>query len=262
MPALDATDKYEIRREQAALITGGATRLGRHFALTLARRGYDIALHYNSSARAAEKVRQEITATGRHCEIFHGDFSCETSPAQLIESAHRQFPTLQLLINSASVYEAGNISETGPELLREQFSVNFFAPFLLTAAFAKYVQSGNIINIIDNKIGFQQYAYSAYLLSKKALSELTRLSAIELAPYIRVNGIAPGVILPDESRTDEYINWREEGIPLQQHGSVEQLSSALNYLLDNNFVTGQVLFVDGGEAISHIGRNACNYADN
>ena len=255
------TKKHKIM-QQAALITGGATRLGRHFALTLARSGCDIALHYNSSAKAAKKVKQEIIAMGQRCEIFQCDFSSESDPALLMEKALKRFSALQILINNASVYEVGKISETGPELLQEQFSVNFFTPFLLTATFAKQVKTGNIINIIDNKIGFQQYAYSAYLLSKKALSELTRLSAIELAPHIRVNGIAPGVILPADSRTDEYINWRKEGIPLAQQGNPEQLSSALIYLLDNHFVTGQVLFVDGGEAINHIGRHTLNHAPN
>jgi len=248
--------------EQAALITGGATRLGRHFALTLARKGYDIALHYNSSVDAIAGVRQDIIAQGRRCEIFQSDFSTETNPAHLIESALAAFPTLQVLVNSASAYEAGNIADTGAASLQEQFSVNFFTPFLLTSAFAGQVKSGNIINIIDNKIGFQQYAYSAYLLSKKALAELTQMSAIELAPAIRVNGIAPGVILPGDARTDDYIEWRKEGIPLQRQGSVEQLSSALGYLLDNEFVTGQILFVDGGEALNQVGRNACNYPGN
>jgi len=248
--------------EQAALVTGGATRLGRHFALTLAKRGYDIALHYNSSASDAEDARREILATGRQCEIFQWDFCSDRDPADLLHNVKAQFPALRLLINNASAYNTGGVTATSRALLQEQFSTNFFTPFLLTGAFAREVKSGSIINIIDNKIGFQQYAYSAYLLSKKTLAELTRLSAMELAPDIRVNGIAPGVILPGEARSDAYIDWRREGIPLQQQGRLEQLSTAMAYLLDNHFVTGQVLFVDGGEALNHIGRNAINYVDN
>lgn len=142
------------------------------------------------------------------------------------------------------------------ELLQQQFSVNFFAPFILTQAFAQKCKNGAVINILDNKIEFQQNDYAAYLLSKKTLAEFTRLAAIEYAPNIRINGIAPGVVLPGEERTEDYVSWRIENIPLQQQGSVEDLLRAMNFLIDSEFVTGQIITVDGGENINHQGNHA------
>jgi NAD(P)-dependent dehydrogenase (short-subunit alcohol dehydrogenase family) len=157
------------------------------------------------------------------------------------------------------VYDAAPIAETTPDLFAKQFKVNFEAPYFLTQAFAKNGGTGCVINIIDNKVAFNQYQYSAYLLSKKALAEFTKLAAIELAPQVRVNGIAPGVILPAGSRTSDYIQWRVQGIPVKQQGSTENISQAVSYILNNPFVNGQILFVDGGESLTNVGQNAVTY---
>jgi len=148
---------------------------------------------------------------------------------------------------------------TSRELLESQFKVNFVTPYLLAGSFARRVGRGQIINIIDNKIAYNQYHYSAYLLSKKSLAEFTKLAALEFAPDIRVNGIAPGVTLPNESRDSAYLRWRIEGIPLAKKGSYSHLMAALSYLLQNDFVTGQILFVDGGESQNLVGRNSENH---
>lgn len=242
-----------------ALITGGGTRLGRAFALALAGRGYDIALHYHSSAAGAQAVANEIIALGRECELFQFDFAAEKDAASLLSTVIGRFPALQLLVNSASVYAAATTADTSMQLLEEQFKVNFFAPYRLSSAFAAAVKTGSVINILDNKIAFQQYHYSAYLLSKKTLAEFTRMAAIEFAPHIRINGIAPGVVQPAEVRTTDYIDWRIEGIPLRKQGHPNALIKAIEYLLDNEFVTGQILFVDGGESVNQVGRNSETY---
>jgi NAD(P)-dependent dehydrogenase (short-subunit alcohol dehydrogenase family) len=243
----------------AALVTGGGTRLGRHFALALAGRGYDIALHYNSSAVEAREVAAEVTELGGQCQLFHYDFAAGKDAGELISPVLERFPALSLLVNSASTYAPGASTETSLQQLEQQFTVNFFAPYRLASSFAKQVAEGSIINILDNKIAFQQYHYSAYLLSKKALADFTRMAAIEFAPGIRVNGIAPGVVQPADSRSDAYIDWRVEGIPLAKKGQPAALIQAAEYLLDNDFVTGQILFVDGGESIDHVGRNSETY---
>lgn len=240
----------------SAVITGGGTRLGSHFALNLARRGYDIALHYNTSRDSAQQAAEEIRAMGRRCELFAFDFSAHDEPGKLISDVKAAMPELNLLVNSASAYDAVPTAETDRAMLEKQFGINFFTPYLLTREFAKLVKAGNIINILDNKIAYQQYHYSAYLLSKKTLAEFTKMAALEFAPAIRINGIAPGVVLPMDSRSNDYLDWRIDGIPLKQQGVPEQLCQAMNYILDNRFVCGQILFVDGGEAINHIGRNS------
>lgn len=241
---------------KAALVTGGAVRVGLHFCKTLARAGYDIAIHYNSSREQAEQAAGDIRAMGVQCEIFACDFSAGDDPSGLIDRVAETFPQLSVLVNCASIYNAAPIADTSLDMLKSEFMVNFFVPFMLCGAFARRVESGNIVNILDNKIAFQQYQYGAYLSSKKALAELTKMAAMEFAPRIRVNGIAPGVILPGKTRTDDYIDWRVQGIPLKRQGSVEELGKALLYILDNDYITGQHLFVDGGEGLSHIGQNA------
>ncbi|HLS97329.1 MAG: SDR family oxidoreductase [Porticoccaceae bacterium] len=240
----------------AALVTGGAIRVGFHFARTLAERGHDIAIHYNSSAAKAEEAAAAIRALGVECAIFPCDFLSGEDPSSLIDRVVEVFPRLSVLVNCASIYNAAPVAETSMAMLQNEFMVNFFTPFLLSGAFARRVERGNIVNILDNKIAFQQYQYGAYLSAKKALAELTKMTAMEFAPRIRVNGIAPGVIMPGVTRSDDYIRWRVQGIPLKRQGAVEELGKALLYILDNEYITGQHLFVDGGEGLFHIGQNA------
>ncbi|ACK67146.1 short-chain dehydrogenase/reductase SDR [Rippkaea orientalis PCC 8801] len=242
-----------------ALVTGGAVRLGRAFALGLAKLGYNVAIHFHQSESAAEATVDEIRSLGVKCASFQANFSQDTDFKPMMAAVCDRLGDLTVLVNSASVYTAGSLMETTPDLFDQQFAVNLRAPYFLSKAFAKYCQSGNIINIIDNKIAFNQYQYSAYLLSKKALAELTKLAAIELAPNIRVNGIAPGVTLPLAIRSEDYIAWRIRGIPLQCQGKIDYLLQGLQYILDNDFVTGQILTIDGGESLTNIGQNAENY---
>ncbi|WFE70169.1 SDR family oxidoreductase [Halomonas sp. M1] len=242
----------------AALVTGGATRLGRHFAEALAEKGYDIALHVNSSRGEAEEVAKGIRQRGQACEILPCNFLSDALE-ELVAAAKQRFPGLNVLLNSASAYEPAPIASTNMAMLETQFRVNLFTPLLLTRHFAEAVENGQVINIIDNKVAYHQYPYAAYLLSKKSLADMTRMAALEFSPRLRINGIAPGVVLPASQRTSDYIQWRIEGIPLKQQGDPSHLVQALYYLLDNNFVTGQVLFVDGGESNNLEGRHSENY---
>ncbi len=243
----------------AALVTGGAIRLGRSFALALAAAGYDIALHYRSSAGPAEETATDIEALGVRCHRFQADLADAGRLDDLVGRVAATLPHLNVLVNSASAYTQSRIMETTPSLFDEQFAVNLRAPFFLTQAFARHAGSGSVVNVLDNKIGFNQFQYAAYLLSKKALADLTRMAALEFAPAIRVNGIAPGVVLPASSRSAAYIAWRLEAIPLRRQGSEDHITAALLSLLENPFITGQVLVVDGGENIANAGRHAGDF---
>ncbi len=182
----------------AALVTGGATRLGRHFAEALADKGFDIALHVNSSRGEAEEVATVIRGKGRECEILSCDFLSD-SPETLIQQAKARFPGLNVLLNSASAYEPAPIAQTDLAMLETQFRVNMFTPLLLTRHFSEVVERGQIINIIDNKVAYHQYPYAAYLLSKKSLADMTRMAALEFAPRLRINGIALASCCPHHS---------------------------------------------------------------
>lgn len=227
----------------------------------MASLGYDLALHCNASLDGANQLASELKGRGRECEVFVQDFTEQFDTDALIAKVLERFANLSCIINNASAYESGLSQNTSRALLESQFRVNFVTPFLLTGSFARSVGKGQVVNIIDNKIAYSQYQYSAYLLSKKALADYTKMAALEFAPDIRVNGIAPGVTLPGDSRGDSYVAWRIEGIPLKKKGSDTQLTAALSYLLENDFVTGQILFVDGGESLNQVGRNFENFRE-
>jgi len=244
------------RSRPAALVTGGAIRLGRSIALALARAGFDIALHYNSSEAAARETAAEIESLGVSCTMFKQNLAAVSDFSGFMAEVASAFPGLRLLVNSASGYTQATIAESDPAMFDQLFAVNLRAPYFLSRAFAQRVTEGEIINIIDNKIGFHQFKYAAYLLTKQGLAEFTRMAALEFAPHIRVNGVAPGVVAPMSSRSDDYLQWRVQGIPLQRKGEPDHITKAILHLVDNDFINGQVLVVDGGENILHTGRNA------
>ena len=233
--------------KKCALVTGAAKRLGKEIALFLAGLGYDIALHYNSSVKEALKTKSLIQKSNVRCELFKTDISSLKAVSKLIQNAYGKFPNLGLIVNSASIFERALISETTSELLERHFAINFAAPFILSRDFAKICKNGQIINILDTRIKSNRPTYAAYSLSKKALFEFTKMSAVEFAPKIRVNAIAPGLILPPEDKSYDYLDRLAKNIPLKRRGSVKNILSSLKFLIENDFVTGQVIFCDGGE---------------
>lgn len=243
----------------AALVTGGAVRLGRAIALALAGAGYDIALHYGRSSEAAAETAEAIRALGVDCHPLALDLADVAGLAGLVARARGALPGLCVLVNSASAYGQATIGATTAEIFDQQLGVNLRAPFFLIQAFAQQVGQGQVINIIDNKVAFNQFQYAAYLLAKKALAELTRMAAIEFAPGLRVNGVAPGVVLPAGTRSEEYIAWRVSGIPLRRQGATDDITGAILFLLGSPFITGQILTVDGGESLSNVGQNAAQF---
>lgn len=243
----------------AALITGGAVRLGRAIALALAAAGYDIALHFGRSAEAAEETAQAIRARGVACSLHQRDLADAAGLPGLVTQAREALPGLRVLVNSASAYVQATIAETTADIFDQQLAVNLRAPLFLTQAFAEQIGQGHVINVIDNKVAFNQFQYAAYLLAKKALAELTHMAAVEFAPGLQVNGVAPGVVLPASTRSPEYIAWRVSGIPLRRQGTTDDVTAAILYLLGSRFITGQILTVDGGEALTNIGQNAAQF---
>lgn len=243
----------------AALVTGSGIRLGKAIAVALAEAGYDIAVHYNRSAGPAADTVDEIRALGVSAAAFQFDLRRAEDSAEFIERVRATFPNLAVLVNSASAYTQATIADTSIDIFDTQLNVNLRAPFFLTQAFAAQVERGSVINIIDNKVGFNQFEYAAYLLAKKTLVEFTRMAAIEFAPDIRVNGVSPGVVLPAGTRSEAYIEWRISGIPLRMQGDPRHITQAILSLLNNGFMTGQILTVDGGESLTNVGQNAAQF---
>lgn len=229
-----------------ALVTGAANRIGKALALSLAEMGYDIFLHYNSSRKKAETVCHLIEEKGQQCIPKQADFRDEEQVQALIKACSRD-GQLEILINNASNFVESNIQTEGYALLDDLFKTNFKAPYILTKAFGKHCNEGLVINMLDTKINQHETKHLDYLLTKKSLEAFTYLSAHQLAPYIRVNGIAPGLILAPKGKPESYLQELAEEIPLQQTGTLKQLTETLEFLIHNSFVTGEIIHVDGGE---------------
>lgn len=237
------------KNSNAAFVTGGAQRIGKAIALALADRGFDIALHYHRSKTEAADLAREIRQKGVRCELFACDLQKESQVSLLLEKVHRKIPGLTLLVNNASIFLPSGFGRKGIQSLDEHWAVNFKAPFIFSGEFVRLCKNGQIINILDTKVLKNKTEYVGYLIAKKALAELTKMSAVAWAPGVRVNGISPGIILPPPNKDKRYMDKRAGQIPLKRPGDVRFITQSVEFLLDNDFVTGQNICVDGGESL-------------
>ena len=231
-----------------ALVTGGAVRLGRSIALHLAGRGYNIALHYGSSGESAEQTAKEVRKFGVQCKTYCVDFTDFNAAPLLMDQVLVDFNSIGLLVNSAANFIQKNLEETSNSELLDTININLMAPFILMREFKKKVNNGLIINILDERILRRVSTFGAYSISKSALAHLTELSAVSWGETVRVNGIAPGLILPPSGSSDEYLVKNAPNIPTKTHGNTSDILRGLDYLLDSPFVNGEILFIDGGES--------------
>ena len=231
---------------RTALITGGAKRLGREVALTLAGRGMNIVLHYHTSAAAADELAQRINSSGVKAYVVSGDLADFSRTEELMVKALKAAGRIDVLINNASIYESDRLSDLLPENLEKNLRINALSPMLLARAFAAHTGSGNIINLLDCRVKDYDGGHVSYSLSKKLLFFLTEMMAVEFAPKIRVNGVAPGIILPESGKGSEYLERLKLSNPLEKWGSVDDVTRTVLFLLESDFITGQVVFVDGG----------------
>lgn len=221
---------------KSALITGSAKRIGREISLFLAKKRYDIALHYNTSQSDAEKTASEIEALGVGCKLFKCDLADLSEIEKLIPSVTQTYEKLDILVNNASVFDKADIKNTSARVLSNQLDINFKAPYILTRDFANRCKNGLVVNMIDNKIDLVDSMYSAYTLSKKALADLTRMSAAQLADRIRVNGIAPCTILTGDIQTLDCIT------PTPQK-NVTDILDVLNQFIEDVSLTGKIVYI-------------------
>jgi len=236
--------------QRAALITGSAKRIGRAIAEALARDGFDIAVHYHRSADAAEQLAADLRALGRNARTYRADLADASQLAPLVAKAFGDLPHLNLLVNNASIFERASLKETDEDLFNRHFAINLKAPFFLARAFAARCRSGHVVNLLDTRIAQVFTPYFAYALTKKALADFTRMAARALAPGIRVNGVCPGLILPAAGEADDALEKLAPRVPLQRTGSCEDVAEAVLFLVRNDYLTGQLIYVDGGEHLT------------
>ena len=228
------------------LVTGAAHRLGKAFALTLARNGYDILLHYHSAEDEARQTQSEIESVGSRVILARADL---TDPAQ-IASLLTEVESLSVLVNSAAFMPSGNTESLSIENWDTSLDLNLRAPFLLAQESAKKMPKGGlIVNITD--VGAQKAwsRYPSYTVSKAALESLTKILARALAPNIRVNAIAPGFVLQSDIVSAEEWERLINRVPLKRPARSEEIASALEFLLKNEYITGQTIVVDGGYSL-------------
>ena len=234
-------------KNKKAVITGSGRRVGRELAKTFAARGARIVLHCRNSERDARELLAEIGGEAAGHQLFVCDLA---DPDQLERQAPAMLDGAAILINNASVFIRKKIMEETPEDIRAQFAVNFYAPVRLMQLFARHAERpGVIINLLDQGICRPDENSFSYGLSKKALADATRAAALQLAPEIRVNGIAPGPVLPPVDMPQSRMEKTLRSIPLRRPVCLSDLSQTAVFLAENESVTGTVLFIDCGQSL-------------
>ncbi len=234
---------------RTALVTGGARRVGREIALHLARAGADIVLHYHRSAAAASAVAGEIRALGRRCDLVRANLA----DAQAVESLAAALPPVDILVNCASVFSRTDFATLTAAAWDEVMAVNLRAPFLLSRVLGPAMVrrgSGKIIQVSDAAVRRPYRNYAAYLVSKAALEALTSVLALELAPAVQVNTVAPGTVLWNDDHSQELKDLIVRKTPLGRIGSPADVARTVVFLAEHgDFVTGSTYAVDGGVGI-------------
>jgi len=244
MPDAAASDR------PVALVTGAGRRIGQALALALARRGYDLAVHYHASLAGAEETATDARRAGVTARLFGGDLTQATAPARLVQSVMRECGRLDVLINSAAVMLRTPVGEVTPETWDLILNLNLRAPFFVAQAAAPHLPEGGVIVNISDLSAFETWpGYLPHGASKAALVHLTRGLARALAPRVRVNAVAPGTVLLPEGWNEASARRLLETTPLKRWGSPEDVVQAMLYLLDAGYVTGETIIVDGGRHV-------------
>lgn len=234
---------------KSALVTGAGKRVGREIALHLARCGWDVAIHCRRSLAEAEAVAEEIRHLGMRAAVVQADLADNGEASALIERAEAQLGRLSLLVHNAAVFEKEGLSDFSHRRFTTHMAVNLEAPLHLTRDFAASAPAGsNVICLLDGMEGWGlSAAYLSYALSKRGLEEAVRLLARALAPEIRINGIAPGVMLPTAEEA-EACSRIQRSTPLQRIGNCQEVLAAIDVILAVPGLTGQVINIANGMA--------------
>ena len=247
-----------MARRGAALVTGGARRIGRVLAATAARAGYDVAIHVRGEEGSggddhAEAAAGEVRSHGRKATILTSDLRKESATVALVGQAEAELGPVTLLVNSASVFEQDAFSDMNRASWDLHMETNLRAPLVLSQAFARRLpadREGLIVNILDQRVLRPGADFFSYTLSKAALWDATRMLAQDLAPRIRVNGIGPGPTLPSIHQDDAAFQAEAGATLLGRVVHPDEIGAALRYLIDARSVTGQMIAADSGQHLS------------
>jgi pteridine reductase len=233
---------------RTALITGGAQRIGKSIANALGQDGYHVCLHYYHSKEEAEETAALIQANGGTCSLIQADLQDSDALTAMMQRIVQDHEALDVLINNASIFIESSLSDTSIDVWDRIMDVNLRAPWLCAKLAQPLLASrgGCIINILDSGIEKVWPNFAAYQISKVGMAQLTKLLAKEFAPDIRVNGIAPGLILPSSSEEPEQWEKLVNRLPLKKQGNPADVVDAVLFFINQAYVTGEILFIDGG----------------
>lgn len=234
-----------------ALVTGGAHRVGRALVEALAHAGMRVAVHYNAASTEADRLVAELSATGLTATAVGADLRDAAAPAALVDAVLETFGTLDLLVNSAAVMRRTPIGDVTVEAWDDMFALNLRAPFFLAQAAAPALRRtrGSIVNLADLAAFETWPAYVPHTITKAGVVQMTRALAHALAPDVRVNAVAPGAVLLPDGWDDASRAHLVETTPLARIGSPSDVADAVLYLARAEYVTGEVLVVDGGRRV-------------
>ena len=238
---------------RVALVTGAAKRIGRELALTLARRGFALAVHYRNSAGDAEAFAKEIEAAGGRAATFRADLMVEAEVEALVPAVVAKLGPLGVLVNSAGPFERDTIATVNRRIWDEHIDVILRAPVVLCQGFARQLPEsakGVIVNLLDQRVLKPGPTYISYGVAKSGLWALTQALALALAPRIRVNGIGPGFMLADAQMDKAEFARYVARQPLKTGGTPAEAAAALDFILSVPSMTGQVIALDGGQHLA------------
>ncbi len=242
-----------VLEDKVALVTGGAVRVGREIALALAREGCDVVVHFRESAPEAELLAEDIRRLGRQAWLVCGDFTNAYSPDVVMRTAWELAGWVDILVNNAAVFSQLPLGAMDVEELESMWRVNSLAPMLLARTMATLAEEseilpddycGRIVNVLDRRIIRPEHGRLPYWMTKKSLEAFTVGGALEFAPRITVNGVAPGPVLAPENPD---LSESAGPMPLAVRCLASDVASAVVYLCGAMTVTGQIIFVDSGQ---------------
>ncbi len=241
------------------LVTGGGCRIGAAVVREFAGNGWRTVIHCRHSLMAAEALFSRIGGGAEGHLLVQQDLLEEGAVQSLTGSVMQRYGRLDCLINNASVYQRFPMAELTPTLLEQAFAINFFVPFQLMREFRKVCRRGSIVNLLDQRVDSIDPSAGAYALAKKSLWDATEACALEWAPGIRVNAVAPGIVLPPpESSPSASMKRILQYVPMRERSSEEEVAQACLFLAESQTITGQILYVDGGLHLRNgsLGENA------
>ena len=240
-----------MKNFKRVLITGGAQRIGSSITKHLANKGFDVAIQYNKSHSNIDKLKTLLKTTSVKFKAFQFNFRKAKNYEGFFKKIKMDFGDIDILINNASAFEFDSIKKTSHEIFDNHIDVNLKAPFFLSKCYVENYKKkdGLIINIIDQRVKNITPYFTSYTLSKSALYTLTKSLSIFLAPKIRVNGISPGPTLRSKNQTPKQFENQVLRTPLKKQIGLEEINSAIDYLIINKSVTGEVLTLDSGQSL-------------